>query len=491
VKKNPYYVHNQSTNNAVCGIMERVYFVKDEDPNPLFPGLPFKVCPRPHRNAFRRMLGPTVNQLRRLLPHSTPWSHQEFVASYAGQGRKQMRYAAAAEELKLQTYPDSYYARMKSFIKYDKVHKKRSAPRLIQPRTPHYNIKVGRFLRKIEKRILKSLNKLYKEQTNVVLKGYNAKVTAERIKAKWDKFRDPVFIGLDASRFDQHVSVDALKFEHSVYLQCFRGDDRTELAKLLRLQLKNIGRMYMKNCTIKYEVEGNRMSGDMNTGLGNILIMCVLCRQFATDVALAKYEYINNGDDCGFIVERDQQQLILENLDEWFAVFGFEMKVEGVFDSLYSILFCQCQLIETQDGPVMVRSFPNSMYKDLVSVKPLKNKGAYDKHRKAISDCGLSLTDGVPVYNAFYRMLARGAGDIADRDDALTGMSFMASNMTYTNKQISPQARYTFWRAFGVLPDEQIAMERELDRMLLSFDGDAPKDISEEQSIFYTDVITT
>jgi hypothetical protein len=49
-----------------------------------------------------------------------------------------------------------------------------------------------------------------------------------------------------------------------------------ELAELLKWQLQNKGFARTIDGLIKYSVEGCRMSGDMNTALGNCTIMCAL-----------------------------------------------------------------------------------------------------------------------------------------------------------------------------------------------------------------------
>lgn len=69
------------------------------------------------------------------------------------------------------------------------------------------------------------------------------------------------------------MSVQALKWEHSIYNAMFRSD---ELAELLGWQLTNKGFARTTDGLIKYEVKGCRMSGDMNTALGNCMIMCAL-----------------------------------------------------------------------------------------------------------------------------------------------------------------------------------------------------------------------
>jgi len=110
------------------------------------------------------------------------------------------------------------------FVKYEKTDrttKEDPVPRVISPRDPKYNIQLGRYLKPIEERIFKALGKMFGHPT--VMKGMDTDRTASVLHEKWDHFNNPVAIGLDASRFDQHVSLEALKFEHSVYAACFRG----------------------------------------------------------------------------------------------------------------------------------------------------------------------------------------------------------------------------------------------------------------------------
>jgi len=149
-------------------------------------------------------------------------------------------YEAASDSLlgKSLVAKDSF---IKVFTKYEKVNftdKVDPVPRVVSPRSPRYNISVGRFLRRIEEDIFDSLSFLF-DQHRVVFKGINARESGRLMREKWDMFNDPVAIGIDARRFDQHVSVDALRWEHGVYLRCFRGRHRRRLARLLSRQLLN------------------------------------------------------------------------------------------------------------------------------------------------------------------------------------------------------------------------------------------------------------
>jgi len=64
----------------------------------------------------------------------------------------------------------------------------------------------------------------------------------------------------------------------------------------------------------------------------------------------------------------------------------------------------------------------------------------------------------VPFWEAFYRRL----GGVYDEQSFSrivdSGLGYMSKDMV-TASGISPETRYSFWRAFGMLPDEQEALE--------------------------------
>lgn len=86
------------------------------------------------------------------------------------------------------------------------------------------------------------------------------------------------------------------------------------------------------------------MSGDMNTALGNCLLMCCLIMCYM-DAKSITYEYINNGDDAVIIVE-DIHLHLLADLPNWFSEMGFDMVVEPPVYSLEEIEFCQMHPVQ-------------------------------------------------------------------------------------------------------------------------------------------------
>ena len=156
-------------------------------------------------------------------------------------------------------------------------------------------------------------------------------------------FNAPVVVSLDASRFDQHVSKELLEIEHSIYMHmCPSG----ELRRLLQWQLHNKG---VSSQGIRYHTRGKRMSGDMNTALGNCILMILMVSAFMDG---RKYDMLDDGDDGLLIVEEDEYAWVCQNAEPAFLNFGMEIKVENVARSLEEVEWCQSNPIEYEPGKV-------------------------------------------------------------------------------------------------------------------------------------------
>jgi len=304
-----------------------------------------------------------------------------------------------------------------------------------------------------------------------VLKGFNAQQTGEIFNSKWNSFRKPVAIGLDASRFDQHVGIDALRWEHSVYNGIFKSP---ELRRLLSWQLNNKVVGHCKDGKLKYVTEGCRMSGDMNTALGNCLIMCALVHCYLSMKGI-KGSLANNGDDCTVILEQRDLLKFQDGLQEWFLEMGFSMKVEDPVYDIEGIEFCQTHPVFDGSNYVMVRNFPKALSKDCLSMKQLDHPATCRMWLDAIGQGGLSLTGGIPVYQDFYSSLIKCASTVTvppkrqtnwtrrkakPQVELTNGMSWLSRNMDrHYSSHISGRTRHSFYLAFGVTPEQQIALE--------------------------------
>lgn len=445
-------VHNNNLANLRRGLMERVYNV--ETPCGLAPP------PKPLPGVFSR-LDSIKSAVVSYIGRAAPCSLDDFVQMYAGDRRMKV-YREAADSL-VHSPVTTRDAVLTTFVKAEKINlskKPDPAPRVIQPRTPRFNAAVGCYLKRLEKDIYRAL-KAYTGDV-VVMKGYNARESGDIFARKWAKFKRPCAIGLDASRFDQHVSEGALRWEHSVYLAVFKGADRSTLRELLEMQIHNRGVARASDGIIKYSVKGCRMSGDMNTALGNCLIMCAIVLALFQELGI-QAELTNNGDDCVVILEERDRERFAAAVSQWFLDFGFTVKVEPAVYELEAVEFCQTHPVCVDGEWLMVRDSMTAMAKDAHSVLDLKD-GMGPKWATAIGSCGMSLAGGVPIFQEFYSALLRvGGGATMGHHPALeSGFARLASGMSRKYETVADSTRISFWKAFGILPSIQVAYEEQL-----------------------------
>jgi hypothetical protein len=465
-----FRVHNTNLTAIVRAVKERLLFVCRD-------GV-FIPTPEPEYEAiFATECLDFLSAFRRHVQYTAPYSKEQFLGTF--DGRRRAMYEKAFESLARRPLrlSDSF---VDFFVKCEKTIKWLSAPRGISPRSKRYNCSLGPFVKRIEKKIYKIIGKVYGATT--VFKGLNARASASALRAHWDHFNDPVAVGLDASRFDQHVSQPALRYEHTFY-KLFYLDSKL-LAKLLRWQEINSGYARTKQGTVKFKVKGKRMSGDCNTGLGNCLISCALFYTYAKSVGLVKFRFANNGDDCVVILERKDLHR-LNTLYNWFMRYGFDMKVEKPVDVFEQIDFCQTRPVWTPEGWIMVRNVPTSIAKDCLSLKPLDNFKIFKRWCTSVGQCGMSLTGGIPIVQEFYQALIRsgeGAKPLVGELTLETGFARLAIGMDRRYQEIHPMTRASFWRAFGITPDKQIAFEQDYHK--LAIDYDAPHNDREVSTVY-------
>nr|UQB76128.1 RNA polymerase [Flumine tombus-like virus 14] len=448
-------------------VKERVFFVKDATA----PG-GFAPPPQPEIGYFGTKMGDFRSSLNKHVRKTAPWTYTEFVQSY--EGRKRTVYEEALVELREGYGTIEEDAQVHVFIKNEKTDrttKQDPVPRVISPRSPKYNLRVGRFLKKIEHRVFKAIGDLFEHPT--VMKGYDIHRTASLMREKWEMLDNPVAIGLDASRFDQHVSIEALQFEHSMYMDWFATKkDRVKLARLLRLQEKNHCVGYTPDGIIKYTTEGTRMSGDMNTSLGNCILMCGMIWTFLRERGI-KGHLANNGDDCVVFVEKRDLEKFSIGLSDWFIKLGFNMVVEEPVQEFEQIEFCQTKPIFDGISWVMCRNPHTAIPKDATMLDAYQNSpGKFLGWLDAVGIGGLSMTGGLPVFQSFYRMYVR-SGKKRKISPHLMSWNMRRHLKVGTLRregEVSPDARASFYWAFGMTPDEQIELENYYDGMTITSD---------------------
>lgn len=472
-----FNVHNNSLANLRRGLIERVFFVEN-DKKELEP------APKPLSGAFDRL-----TWFRRKL-HNIVGTHScispgQFLDFYTG--RRRTIYEGAVKSLEGLSVQrrDAY---LKTFVKAEKINttkKPDPAPRVIQPRNVRYNVEVGRYLRRFEHYLYRGIDEIWNGPT--IIKGYTVEQIGKIARDAWDSFTSPVAIGFDMKRFDQHVSSDALKWEHSVYLDAFCHD--SYLAELLEWQLVNKGVGYASDGMIKYKVDGCRMSGDMNTAMGNCLIACAITHDFFRSRGI-RARLMNNGDDCVVICEKECAAVVKADMVRHWRQFGFQCELECDAEIFEQIEFCQMRPVYDGEKYVMVRNPLVSLSKDSYSVGPWNGINHARKWVNAVGLCGLSLTGGIPVVQSYYNMMIRNTQSVNSsgilRDVSFaSGFRELARLGNRKSGAISEDARFSFYLAFGITPDLQRAMESDYDAHTIEW-GFVPQGNPRIQPISWT-----
>lgn len=474
-----FCAHNNDLPNMLRALTERVYKVEErvqgKKSGRLVP------TPKPEPGAWRRLTpiaDKVVNTLNARISRrgerSTleKLSVQEFLEQCPANKRKVYERAAAVYESIGCSRKHSY---VKAFVKCEKINftkKVDPAPRVIQPRDPVYVLALGRYTRRVEHEMYEALAEVWNgddDPTNpVVMKGLTVTEVGAAMRVKWDRFKRPVAIGLDASRFDQHISADALKWEHYIYRKLFGMGD-VELKELLKWQVANVACTYVDEWCVRYKVHGCRMSGDPNTGLGNCAIMVGMLRRLM-DICGAKWELANNGDDCVLIMdESDLDRLggmkAFSNIVEgFFLELGIEMEVEEPVRDFERVVFCQTQPVWSGSEWVMVRQLDVAMCKDAMALA-VDSEHEFRQWSYQVGIGGHALYGDMPVFNELYAMYRRnGVRSNVGRSLNVSDSGFMrmakvprvrSSDVT----RVSDSCRVSFFKAFGLPPSHQLDLE--------------------------------
>lgn len=459
--RNDKCVYNNDIVTLERALKERVFYV--EEAGQWIP------APQPRAKVVDLRLRRFEDLLAPHLPSTTPMSRNDFAMSY--RGRKQVVYLKAAESLMTKGISARDF-RIKAFVKAEKG-KAGSTPRVIQPRDPRCNVEIGKFLKPLEERVFRAIARVFGETT--VMKGYTAEEVGRILAGKWVGFKNPVAVGLDAKRFDQHVSVDILRWEHRQYVRCFRNPrDRAELSWLLSNQLLNQGTGFCSDGVLRYRVRGKRMSGDMNTSLGNCLIMCAMVFAYAEQLGIP-VKLANNGDDCVVFMESTDVARFSKGLDSWFRAMGFRMEVEEPAYDLPKVEFCQARPIFDGATWTMVRNLV-AFDKDAHCLLPIASETIMKYWLEAVGMGGLSLAGGIPIWQEYYscflrsgRMMRRtrrrrGKIKVSDQPAFESGLLWACRGSRRGYGPVSDEARFSFWVAFGITPDHQVALEEQYRR---------------------------
>lgn len=444
-------VFNSDINAMERAAKERLFYVKGKDGG-------FVEPPNPDPEAFLSWMEVIEKKLKENSRIVSPLTKDQFLGAYVG--RKRTIYENAFNSLLVKPL-NREDSTVKFFVKQEKTNftrKPNSVPRGISPRDPRYHVSLGPYIKRIEKLVYKSIDQLWGHPT--IMKGKNAEKRGKAVLHHWKQYKKPVAVGIDASRFDQHVHQEALMFEHRVYLEYYTGSHKKKLAKLLEKQLVNKGRGYAQDGKVKFKLDGKRMSGDMNTALGNCLLMSTMV-YYVLNKHNINASFINDGDDGVIFLESEDLRRLQDVIAKECLDFGHEVVLEEAVDRIEDIEFCQCKFVFRNNlDLIAVRDIKNSFDKDSMCLDPLPQPKTSRKWMRAVGDGGAALTSGLPVLQEYYEHYRR-QSSVALKVIHREGFHMLSEGMGSPRwREPSDISRLSFWKAFGMAPDYQRMLEK-------------------------------
>lgn len=437
------YAHRNCTCNEYLSLRNRV----------------LGAVPRPTRQGIK-MLYQEAKYLARQIPTTVQMSDEKFCDHYSG--KRKRRYLEACESLILRPLELPNEAGISAFVKAEKnnpLAKENPDPRMIQARNARYNATIGKFLKPIE-------HHLYRLRDDagfpLLAKGLNPVQRGNLIREAWESFRNPVAICLDGKRWDQHCAKEVLEVEHWFYLA---SNNDPFFKYLLSLQIKN-------KCKTsggwRYKTNGGRMSGDMNTALGNCLLMLLMVMSMLRKLGI-RARIIDDGDDVFLIIEQTDLKNLIGNVERIFLMFGQEVKVESIAYRLEDIEFCQARPIVNNVGEtVMVADWRKIISQSTAGTRFWDNEKTRIDMAFSVGQCLLALYPGIPVIQTYAQKLCEQGklnSEIFCSDwiwkVAPTGKGRLLGQLR--PEVITPETRESFMKAYKLDPEQQQLLEKSIE----------------------------
>lgn len=451
-----YYIHNSNLTNLLKGIYERAFFVSNHGK--------FVDPPKPVEGIFQR-LRQYIPHIHSDIPRTLPIPLHEVPGLYEHRRRKV--YESKVESLAASPINERD-GTVSTFSKVEKVKnkaKKEAVPRIIQPVSGRLNAVASRFAHVVEMRIFESIGRLWGGRT--IVKGMNGAQVGELALEMWNEFDQACCVGLDASRFDQHVSSELIEVCRDIATGCFALErDRKECAKTFDYIRTIHGKCYVDGFKVEYRNNRGLASGVRWTSFVGCVSASLMVKSFIDHVGV-KARLLNNGDDCLlFLDRRDLPKL--DGFYEWMLEYGFNFVLESPVYELEHAVFCQSKFINVGERVTMVRDPATAISKDSISISPFNSDGHMKAWLHSVGTGGLALNSGVPVMQSFYNCYIRNGRYSAkiERDPTLeTGTRFLTIGMEAVTREVSETARYSFFIATGLTPCVQMELEHYYDTL--------------------------
>lgn len=387
-------------------------------------------------------------------------------------------YIQAAEQLagtrprRYNTYHMGYHSgldgEVTAFVKYQKeiededlTLEEPKTPRAINARNICGVLTEKRFITKSEDTFYRFTHHCIFRET-WCSKGMNPQQKAAAILKAATKYKNPIFVEADFSRFDSSVNRYLIKHFQD-FIKAMNTGDITEYEQFCKDQINN---RITTQQGVKAHSVGRVMSGDGSTAYKNIFI-CALVHRLAwsayslDDVAT----YFQEGDDTLYIVEAAHLDKIVQ-IPTFFSFMGLKLKLEEPKTDVRTVTFCKMRmgryLPKIVGQEFSEWKFCRNPESVLTSAFSTPNYGDSDKSiRFYLQTVGAGLEiceSGVPVTSVYGAKVRRDAGmgvlvrpdyRTLQRNEAMYWRLKNYGNLSYGH-QTTDQARIDFEASWGV-----------------------------------------
>lgn len=304
------------------------------------------------------------------------------------------------EELDYLNEGGKVVANVRPFTKIEKMTtKKYKPPRMIQARSISFNIEYGKFIKPIEHYLFKR-----SKHRHHFGKG-NYDEIARRIAKLKKKYA--YCTELDHDSFDAHITTEMLGITHKYYLACHF------LNKLLRKLCK---KTLNNKCKTRegdwYKVFGTRMSGDVDTSLGNSLINYAILKQLLLELGI-EGDVIVNGDDSIIFTN---VPIDIKRAIKILRKYNMNSKMKESVLNIHQVDFCQSRFVYRSDGTPTMMMDPKRLYSKFGMTYKVPEIYYYIEYLKELALC-LGLTHCNTPYGYAWLDLIKGRKFLTNRND--------------------------------------------------------------------------
>lgn len=357
----------------------------------------------------------SLTHLRKFIRKPGVWSREQYVKNIDDTTKRKF-YQRVSDQLGFGRSVSSVVCAFTKLEKYKTG--KYKAPRLIQARDPSFNLEYGRYVKPIERALKGDIH--FGKGTYDTCGG-----KIEKLRAKWRWYTE-----CDHSTFDAHVTVEMLKLCHRFYKKC-QGDNR---------YMESLARRTIHNSCItrhgeRYKVTGTRMSGDVDTSLGNSLINYHILMEALKSVGLRGDAIVNGDDSIIFTnhpIPTDRFVAVLRHLN-------MESVVLPSVNNIHKVEFCRTKLIYHPDKkPTLM--FDPARLRDIYGMTwKTYPDHVYLKYLEAVSHANSCMNSNSPVGREWKALERIGKQmNLLERNIQLELLKQQNANRPYTWDYLDP-----------------------------------------------------